>query len=349
MNNFHLFLYSSFAKDYIEMVNELYTVDENTFFIMSGYSGYPDEIIKKASNVVFGSEFNVSIKKICYIFFQMVRSKKIIIHSLFVSKSIMGILLLLQPFLGYKYYWYIWGGDLYGDEEKKSIERLTKPRRIFIKNITHIISSCIEDYKYARKYCHTKAIYFNASYAGNFSELPAKTISDTTTILLGNSNTKSNMHLAALKRLRFIADKDIKIICPLSYGGSEKDYVLHVIDMAKTIYGNKFVPVLKKMRKEKYLELLNSIDIAIFANARQQGGANILHSIEYGKKVYISSKNPFYNQCKNRGYKIFRFEDINENDFFELLNEEAISENKRIIKENHSKYAFQKEWEKILE
>ncbi len=137
---------------------------------------------------------------------------------------------------------------------------------------------------------------------------------DTVNILLGNSAAPENCHIKILKELSHLKTENIKIVCPLSYGGN-KNYVRKVIRIAKKLYGDKFYPLLTFLPKEEYFKLFQDIDVAIFNNNRQQGMGNIEEMLRQGKKVYLRVSTPMWNWYKEKGYEIFDIKDLNKISF----------------------------------
>lgn len=122
-------------------------------------------------------------------------------------------------------------------------------------------------------------------------------------ILIGNSAAPENCHIEVLKTLKHLKDENIKVICPLSYGGNAK-YINRVIKVGNEIFEKKFYAVLQFLPKDEYFELFNSIDVAIFNNNRQQGMGNIEEMLRQGKKVYLRTTTPMWNWYRGRGQKI---------------------------------------------
>ena len=112
-------------------------------------------------------------------------------------------------------------------------------------------------------------------------------------ILIGNSGYIMGNHLDVFDALK---DFDLinfnKIIVPLGYG--EESYIVEVSNKGKEYFKDKFVPITSFLPLEEYNNYLKSAAIAIFNNRRQQAVGNILALLWFGSKVYLSSKNPFY-------------------------------------------------------
>ena len=94
-----------------------------------------------------------------------------------------------------------------------------------------------------------------------------------------------NYHIEVFEKLRKYRTENIKVYVPLSYGSNS--YAESVISEGKRIFGDKFYPMTKFMEKEQYFRFLMTIDVAIFANDRQQALGNIVALLYAGKKVYM--------------------------------------------------------------
>ena len=119
-------------------------------------------------------------------------------------------------------------------------------------------------------------------------------------ILLGNSATETNQHKEALDMLSRFKNREIEIICPLSYG--DTTYASNIISYGVQIFGNKFIPITKYMSTNEYCELLNSVDIAVFNHNRQQGTGNIEILAYLGKKIFLRSDTTTWNHYVERDH-----------------------------------------------
>jgi len=228
------------------------------------------------------------------LFFLIRKSEKVIVHSL--ASPFLLFYIILFPKIGKKIYWVIWGKDLY------FYRMLKKPmihhniyeflRVKAIKYISNIVTSNTGDYELARSWYGTNAtlhscfMYPTNLYKNNKANL-GKTDNAKINILLGNSADPSNNHIQVLQSLKKYKDKNINIVSPLSYGSTT--YAKAVSEYGTKTFGDKFQPIMSLLPYNEYLELLNSIDIGIFAHKRQQAMGNIISLLGAGKKVYIRS------------------------------------------------------------
>ena len=95
----------------------------------------------------------------------------------------------------------------------------------------------------------------------------------------------------------------------------------------------------------KYLEFLSEIDIAIFAHDRQQAFGNITSLLSMKKTIYIKEEISTYETLINLGINLKSFDKF-EN--LEVLDEELLENNKRIIKEYFSEKKLKEQWENIF-
>lgn len=263
----------------------------------------------------------------------MYKAEKIIIHGLWVTRFLR--LIYFQPWLLKKCYWVMWGGDFYNLDDAKIM------KKSIIKNVGHAITYLRGDYELAQKWFGMNAEYHECfMYPSNVYkplDIP-ENYGKTVNILMGNSANKTNNHLEAFDMLLKYKEQDIKIYAPLSYGG-EKDYALEIAALGKRLFGDKFVPLLDFMNYDKYLELLGSINIAVFNHDRQQAMGNTISLLGMGKKVYIKSSITPWELFSEIGVKVF---DIAEFDL-EPIGDDIRTRNKARIAEYFSqeKYILQ--------
>lgn len=225
---------------------------------------------------------------------------KVFVHSFYNLKLMLHLIKNKEKFDKNKLVLIIYGSEVYNNRymlEKGGIHFQARLEEFFKKKLFKIshtfMTFACSDYGIAHKYYGADGEQFDCLYTPNIniSYLDAlkKTVANNkcVRILLGNSATDTNKHFEALDWLSRFSENDIEIICPLSYGN--KKYGKCVIDYGKQLFGNKFIPILDYMTPEKYSELLNSVNVAVFNNNRQQGIQNIEILAYLGKKIYIRS------------------------------------------------------------
>ncbi len=354
MKVFHLFPYEKFTKNYIQKINKLFIEKEHLFYVYGKkQSKFPKLEYK---NVILSSHYKSKKEFYLFILRQFMHADKIILHSLFLDNDLLKLITIMQFIYKEKFCWWIWGGDLY--DKYRYAQKLNKYskyyieeeffRKILIKNLKYISSTNKEDYDLVKEWYHTNAKFYYAFYP---IELPillnqVENHHDIV-IILGNSATEENQHIEAINKLKFLANENIKIICPLSYPNNKK-YIKFIQNYGRNIFHDKFITITNFMPYEKYMELLSSVDIAIFNNNRQQANGNIAGLLYLGKKVFINEQNPFLNYWKNKGAEIFKFNNFYENNFTKLLTEEVRERNRYLVEETLSDEKFKKTWEKVF-
>ena len=139
------------------------------------------------------------------------RSDLVILHGLFGSRIIL-VLTLLYPLQLSRFYWAIWGGDLYGLDRTRSVGQFLKAglRSFVIKRLGGLITHIKGDYELAvSKYRASGNWHDCFMYHSNvFRDRPPQSGSDSECIvLIGNSADPSNRHLELIKILKTSNEK----------------------------------------------------------------------------------------------------------------------------------------------
>lgn len=217
-----------------------------------------------------------------------------------------------------KTYLQFWGGDFYMYRNHKG--PMTQLRKYTLKRCIKRIAANIMlvegDYAQISNILKIGKKYFVAPMPSD----PAKKIDyniyrniksedNKKRILIGNSSTPENQHIEIFEKLSYLRnEKDINIICPLSYG--DENYREEVIKKGKDIFGNCFTPITEYMNIEMYHNLLSTCDIGIFNNNRQQALGNIWILLRMGKKLYIRRDNSMWKHFKDLGFRLYDIADI---------------------------------------
>jgi len=218
-----------------------------------------------------------------------------------------------SPGLLRKSIWIIWGGDILpGKNYRKSFLPFIFEilRRSVIRRIPRIATLIKEDYETVKKIYNTGATFEQVFYPypidlAALSKLKKQGSENSVkTILLGNSASPSNNHDEILEKLAPLKNSNIRIICPLSYGGPAA-YVQTVAEKGNEIFGNKFITLRSFLSPADYSQLLCDTDVAVMNHDRQQGLGNIFPLLYLGKKVYLRSSTSSYIFLKNLGCDIF--------------------------------------------
>jgi hypothetical protein len=288
----HLCVPEKFTRPFIDFTAEHFHTRSHRFFFQSTENELREADPATYSAIrsgtfpfeVFFSEGEKSrISRNLKLVFELYRCEKIIIHGLFPFKRLAQFLAYC-PFLLQKSYWAMWGGDFYFPEAADPLKRK------IIRKMGHLLTYLPGDVQYARQHYGATGEHIDClGYPSNvFTAFTIPPRSDSTIrIQVGNSAFFTNQHREVFEALAEFKDRDIEIVCPLSYG--ERDYRDSVISLGKRLFAEKFLPLEEFLPYEEYRELLTSIDIAIFNHNRQQGMGNIISHLGLGHKVYLRS------------------------------------------------------------
>lgn len=152
-------------------------------------------------------------------------------------------------------------------------------------------------------------------------------------LIVGNSADSSNHTLEVLDQLKKYRDKDIQVICPLSYGDSD-GYAQKVIKKGKSIFENKFRALTEYMDYDDYVNLVSKAIVGVFNNDRQQARGNILLMLGCGAKVFLRESGTLYTDFSENGFIVFPIDSISEMDFdsFVGLSKEDANKNEALMK-----------------
>lgn len=170
-------------------------------------------------------------------------------------------------------------------------------------------------------------------------------------ILLGNSASATNNHLEAIDILSRKNLKNKKVFAPLSYG--KKKYAKAIASYGKKHLRDNFDPLFSFLPLEEYNKLISRCGVVIMNHYRPQAMGNIIASLYMGAKVFLNETEA-YNYFKDLGCHIFLInEDLVDNsDSFELLTDEQVEHNRRILKDELSMSSLvdglQKSFKKIF-
>ena len=282
------------------------------------------------------------------------KSAQIIVHCLY-TQDLTNFLFKNQYLLN-KVNWKLWGGDLYLYRQVGSgsnSEENEGKRRSIIKYIAYITSPVEEEYRhvldvYGGEAQYKFAFYPQAKDYCDFRLVSTPHKDQTINIIVGNSGYPTNNHLEAFSLLSKFRKEHINIFCPLSYG--DKDYIKKVRATGTQIFGDRFVPLLDFIQFDKYVNLLNTMDIAVMNHNRQQGMGNILTLLYLGKKIYMQPDITSY-RCLNRlGATIYDINEIERIDFndFVAFSDDNGKTNSEMIEATYSKENCIKSWQAIF-
>jgi hypothetical protein len=276
-------------------------------------------------------------------------SDKIILHG-----NPVLFYFLLFPSAIKKIYWVILGYELgessIASENTSSRSLHSRIKNFVLKRVRAHISHVKGDSDLANVQQHSNAAFFYSPiYMSNVvpdmtlasDELNNRTIRN---IMVGNSTSDTNDHVAIFKMLYPYKENDIIIYCPLSYGNYD-DYRDTVIKKGFEMFGNKFVPMTRFMSLEEYNQFINNIDVAIFNHRRQEAMGVTLTLLSKGKIVYMNSKTTAFRSLNERGIQVFDNELINNDGLFMKRD---LSSNPGRVYQNYSIKNLKDSWTNIF-
>lgn len=329
----HIAKCDKFIPPFIDFVKENFDFTQHEFLLNDGMAA---SYLSEHKRIYLAKNGNFSqIKYYLKCMIDMHYAKKIILHGLFDKKVV--TMLFFMPWLLKKCYWVIWGGDLYiyqKGEKDWRWQRTEFFRRPVIKNMGSIVGYISGDYELAKKWYGAKGRHISCfMYPSNlYKDYRLKKKKDETiNIQVGNSADPSNNHTEILERLLTYKEQNIRIFAPISYGNT--DYANELIEFGNTHFGEKFIPLLKFMPFNEYLDYLSKIDIAIFNHKRQQAMGNSIVLSGLGKKIFMRNDVPQWTYLKYHGIKVYdnQFLDLN------ILSKEVADQNRKKVSELFSK------------
>ena len=320
----HIMNASPIVNEYITLVNRYCDKKEHVFVV--GPNGKTCKKVIEEENIIRVRKW-YSIKGIIDMICYMNRADYIIAHGLFSGKTV--LFFFFQPWLLKKTNWLIWGGDIYGRRDKKQTiyTRMVDWMKSRIVRYFPYITTLVDgDYAIAEKAYHIsgkhlKAVYPSPLLMNSFATIKIQEKAKERgpiRILVGNSATESNQHEDAFNMLMKYKDEDIRIYVPLSYGPEE--YGERIAILGKKIFGDKFIPMRSFMKKDEYTEFLQTIQIGLFNNNRQQAMGNINQLLLLNKKVYIRDDTTMWTYYENDlGCRLHSINEIKHQTFEEFI------------------------------
>lgn len=282
------------------------------------------------------------------------RCSQIVVHYLY-TKELTDFLFRNGHLLG-KTNWLIWGADLYlyryvGSPDNP-IENEAK-RTSIIRRLGYITVSFKEEYDLAKQIYGGGAQHRFGFYPQpiDFHRYPPARKGrggKARNILVGNSGYPTNNHKEAFSILSRFRNEDVRIYCPLSYGIQE--YIQEVCALGSEIFGRKFIPLRKFIRPERYLHLLNAMDLIVMNHDRQQAVGNIISSLFLQKKVYMRPQITTYRSLSRLGIKLYDISELADVGFEDIFAfpEEAGLENSNIIEATYSHKNCVESWKLVF-
>lgn len=171
------------------------------------------------------------------------------------------------------------------------------------------------------------------------STVPFKSDNNQKNVLIGNSGNPTNNHSEILHYIALFKDSTVRVNVPLTYGDTR--YIPHICRMGESLLGKQFQPLLKHLDHKSYYDYVESNNVCIFNNYRQQGLGTINLCLWGGGKVYLSTRNLTLRYLKDMGLKVFSVEDdllpADSEDIFEPLSRDEICTNRKALLNLYSK------------
>ncbi|NML40386.1 TDP-N-acetylfucosamine:lipid II N-acetylfucosaminyltransferase [Chitinophaga sp. G-6-1-13] len=208
---------------------------------------------------------------------------------------------------------------------KGADRKTTLTRELFFKRLNLFLHWGNLDFEWVRKHYTTGAVheYFFYEFGTKISEeeqqlIEATKDTQTTTIMLGNSDTITNNHLEALQALSAYKDEPIKLVIPLSYGN--KKYGNLIENEAIRIFGKDKIMALRSfLKRDEYYKLLAKVDVAVMFQFRLQAVGNVIALLYRRKKIFLHSHSTFYQFLKTNDVTIFDSKEIGKMDFKQFI------------------------------
>lgn len=192
-------------------------------------------------------------------------------------------------------------------------------RKEFLQRINYFCHWNELDYKMICQAYECSPSFLNFFYSPNLTKIPSnlKTNKNGSILIwLGNSGTETNNHLDAIMALSRFRDKNVKIICPLSYGSV--DYINDVHHKGRELFGDKWTSIKNFMPHKEYFALMARAKVVVMYHNRTQAAGNIFASIKMGKKVYLKKQSTIYKLFLKKGIVVYDSSDIKKISYQEL-------------------------------
>ena len=352
--NIHLMPAQKFTDKFLYFINQQFDLGSNLVYVYDSGDGFQCEKVDCAKYISDFEAIDLSV---------MGDHDKFFVHGFYEKRVIDYLSRNLKAFKKNQLVLIAWGADIYNNrlllksDHKPHLRvrllEMKKKRLIGSSNI-YMTFACA-DQEIIHDYYGGNGKQFDCLYPSNANiELldtlkSEKNESVITRILLGNSATPTNLHFEALDAMKKFGNRDIEIVCPLSYG--EKEYGEQVCQYGKKLFGDKFIPITDYMSPEDYSRLLNTVSIAVFNHNRQQGTGNIEILSYLGKKLFIRSDTTTWKHYVDRDKcRFFDAKEIGNMSFsdFVRFSEEDIAINERYFRKIWDIMYVKSLWEIVM-
>jgi hypothetical protein len=198
--------------------------------------------------------------------------------------------------------------------------RMNVDSEYYLKYINFISTVVKEDYlALVQAYPIAARINYIPFNYGGFLNDQLVQKSDAKNILLGNSANPDNNHIECFEILKQLNLGKRKVIVPLSYGGNQF-YITRILEEGYKALGDNFLPIIEFLSKEKYIQLLNTVDVAIMNHSYQHAMGNILYLLSQGANVFMDFNNTAAQSLLRIGVKISNIDELCRRGFYPLSN-----------------------------
>lgn len=282
-----------FNTELIRLVNENMCGEEH-LFIMQGKVTY-EKLSQCYKNIAYEPYFQLST--VCK---YDTGDTILILHSLFLNTVELSH---LKKKMARRIVWCVWGHDLYAVQSKHSLSARLRNWRADrrISCFRAIVAGFKHDAHEIRRRFGKQVPIYNALYgSGYFREdidrivCSQKQRTDMrTNIMIGHSAYPFLQHKKQLERLASYKDENIIITLFLSYG--DEEYADKVIEYASTMFEKEKLNVIRDfVTWDRYIEILCTVDIAIFDFDHQAAFGNLILLSYLRKKLYLSQSGVMY-------------------------------------------------------
>lgn len=105
-------------------------------------------------------------------------------------------------------------------------------------------------------------------------------------VLLGHRGTHENNHIEILYQLEKFRNEPIQIYVPLSYGNNE--YIEKIKEYIRNYHWDSIIIIDQYLNYDAYLQLLNSMDVAIFDGCTSYALGNISILLFFNKTIFLN-------------------------------------------------------------
>ncbi|MCR5247154.1 MAG: TDP-N-acetylfucosamine:lipid II N-acetylfucosaminyltransferase [Paludibacteraceae bacterium] len=341
----HIILDEKFTDDFITYINEQFDINKHHFAILA--SQEPMRYCESSTKYSNVSVLHKSIREMVQLIYMCIKAEKIVLHSLLIRyiPFVIGFKLFAR-----KLYVALWGGEIYNYSVCSRFQNYIKHR--ILSRAKGITCELKEDYEFAKIIYKMNTKYFPCMmYLSNIVDdedsriYETKKINEPPVVMIGNSADPRNNHYEIIDSL--VKNKIVaNYIIPLSYG--DRVYAQDVAKYANDHLKGNIRILFDFMPLDRYLELLKTVDVVVYAHKRQQALGNTFHMIAYGTKVYIDSSTTTFAWMKRNGIIVFSSDHIDGN-LSQPLTKDEMKRNSEIVSFLTSRKILKNDWAKIFE